>query len=205
MPELIDDADFNFKLNEIERNVIHTAAFLEKGVVDFKLQNFTVASGYRFVKSKTENQYRLITTSAKPMTAYAVKLVFSDHIVTDYRTCTQVMIWRSTRPDLQDAIGRLPGTFFSYLVENYNIVVSDSQQTEAGRRFWEYRIIESLLSEDRHVYVSDGTQGDRDGIIPLTEVNTDHDFYEVWSEFCWGKIRDVHSLRLFVISKVKLI
>jgi len=204
MPELIDDADFNTKLNEIERNTTHTARFLEKGVEDFQLKGYSIPFGYRLVKAKTDNQYRLITDSSQPVTAYAVKLVFYEHIVIGFQACTQVMVWRSIRPEHRRAVLDLPALFFAHLVDLYTIVISDSQHTELGRRFWETRIIESLSLPSMHVYVSDGTEGDRDGLIPLSEVKSDHDFYKVWSEFCWGKIRDVHSLRLFVISKAKL-
>jgi len=204
MPELIDDADFNTKLNEIERNTTHTARFLEKGVDDFQLNGYVIPFGYRLVKARTEHQYRLITISDQPVTAYAVKLEFYDHIVLGFNTCTQVMVWRSIRPEHRRAVLDLPATFFAYLVDHFTIVVSDSQHTELGRRFWETRIIESLSLPSMHVYVSDGTEGGRDGVIPFSEVKSDHDFYEIWSEFCWGKIQDVHSLRLFVISKVKL-
>jgi len=196
MPELIEDADFNVKLNEIGRNVDHTSKFLEKGVEDITLTGYTVPFGYRLVKAKTENQYRLITDNAHPVTAYAVKLNFYDHIVMNHKTCTQVMVWRTIRAEHRHAIRDLAILFFEHLIQQYTVVVSDSQQTELGRRFWESRIMESLSAEDRHVYVSDGTEGNRDGIIPLFEVTTDSEFYSVWREFCWGKEKDVHSHRL---------
>jgi len=204
MPELINDNDFNTKLNEIQRNTMHTAQFLEKGVDDFQLNGYVIPFGYRFVKSRTEHQYRLITISDQPVTAYAIKLEFYDHIVLGFNTCTQVMVWRSIRPEHRRAILDLPAIFFSYLVDHFTIVVSDSQHTELGRRFWETRIIESLPLPSIHVYVSERTEDGRDAIITFSEVKSDHDFYEIWREFCWGKIQDVHSLRLFVISKVKL-
>ena len=204
MPELIDDADFTTKLNEMGRNRDHTARFLEKGVQTFTLAGFDVPFGYRLVKSKTEDQYRLITESDSPVTAYAVKLAFYDHIVPGSETCTQVMVWRSNRPEHQRAVSGLAALFFQYLVSHYSVVVSDSQQTHSGRRFWELRIMEALSREDMHVYVSDGTQGDRDGVIPLSEIHSDREFYEVWNEFSWGRERDIHSLRLLVISRHKL-
>jgi len=205
MPELIDDADFNGKLNEIDRNTSHTADFITKGIEGFHLSGFVVPYGYRLVKAKTDHHYRLITDSPLPVTAYAVKLVHHDHIVHGHKSCTQVMVWRSVRPEHRRAIADLPSLFFAHLVEHYNIVISDSQHTESGRRFWETRIIEALSSPELRVYVSDGTQGDRDGLIPLSEIYSDNDFYEIWSEFCWGRVRDVHSHRLFVISKLELL
>lgn len=205
MPELIDDADFNIKLNEMGRNTDHTARFLERGVQSFTLNGFNVPFGYRLVKSKTEDQYRLITDFDSPVTAYAVKLAFYDHILPGNQTCKQVMVWRSNRPEHQLAVTGLASLFFHHLVSRFTIVVSDSQQTLSGRRFWELRIMEALSREELHVYVSDGTQGDRDGIIPMNEVLSDSDFYDVWSEFCWGREPDVHSLRLLAISRTPLI
>lgn len=78
---MIDSADFSQKLGLISRNVEHTDAFLARGTVDFKLPGFLLPAGYRFLKSRYSDEYRLVTTDdGKPYTAYAVKLEFHKEI-----------------------------------------------------------------------------------------------------------------------------
>lgn len=201
MPRLIPDTSFNTKLSGIANNLEHTRLFLEKGAVDFALPGFTTPYGYRLVKSSSGNeQYRLITDSSEPETAYAVKLEFMRHIVPGKKTCTQIMVWRTSQPQHRNAIRGLAAEFFQHFLSLYQIVVSDSEQTADGRRFWEDMIAWAMGTPGYHVYVSDGTEEDR----PLTRMNGWDDFYPVWSNFCYGHDPDCHSHRLLVISNDQL-
>jgi len=204
IPEEISDADFSPKLNITEKNMIITADFISKGVEDFHLPGYEIQHGYRLVKAKSHDHFRLITTDLEPETAYAVRLVHSNFIIPNRTNCTQVMIWRSLRPEHKGAVQGIAALFFNFFLNSYSIVVSDTEQTQQGRRFWEYRIIEALTNPELHVYVSDGTQGDKDGLRPLYPVFTDEAFFDTWSDFCWGTDKNAHSLRQFVISKEKI-
>ncbi|MEA9389383.1 hypothetical protein SJI19_02245 [Acerihabitans sp. TG2] len=197
MPYNIPEADFDRKLSVIKKNIEHTGAFVEKGVVDFVLPVYTVPYGYRLVKSIPDDHYRLITDSPVPETVYAVRLVFRDDIIATRRTCTQIMVWRTIHAQHEHAVYGLPQIFFQHFLENYSIVVSDEQQTREGRRFWEKMISWAISTPGYQVYVSDGTQQDR----PLTFMTSWDDFYSTWANFCWGDDKDCHTHRLLVISK----
>ncbi|MBE5213274.1 hypothetical protein IG611_01565 [Pectobacterium sp. A535-S3-A17] len=200
MPLNIPDAGFNAKLSVTEKNVEHTTAFLQKGVVDFSLPGYTTPHGYRLLRSRSDEHYRLVTNADVPETVYAVRLEFMDCIVPARKTCTQIMVWRTVQPQYRTAVNGLPQLFFQYFLENYSIVVSDSEQTADGRRFWEGMIAWAIQTNGYHVYVSDGTKEDR----PLTFMTSWDDFYTTWADFCWGDDRDCHLHRLLVISKEKL-
>ncbi|AKP35053.1 hypothetical protein [Yersinia aleksiciae] len=200
MPFNIPEAGFNTKLNVTGNNIEHTTAFMSKGVVDFSLPGYTTPHGYRLVKSLREDHYRLVTDSIDPVTVYAVCLEFIGDIVPARRSCTQIMVWRTVQPQYNSAVTGLPKIFFQYFLENYSIVVSDSEQTNDGRRFWEGMIAWAIQEDGYHVYVSDGTQEDR----PLTFMTSWDDFYGTWADFCWGDDKDCHSHRLLVISKDQL-
>lgn len=200
MPFNILEAGFNIKLNVTGNNIKHTASFIEKGVVDFSLPGYSTPHGYRLVKSLQDDHYRLITDSQDAITVYAVRLEFMQHIVPSHRSCTQIMVWRTVQPQYNSAVTGLPKMFFQYFLENYSIVVSDSEQTQDGRRFWETMIAWAIQEDGYHVYVSDGTIEDR----PLTFMTSWDDFYGTWTDFCWGDDRDCHSHRLLVISKERL-
>lgn len=199
MPYLIPDAEFNVKLKIHAKNVEHTQAFLEKGVQEFILPNYTLPQGYRLVKGLRNNQYRLLTQATQPETVYLVELIFRQDIVFSKTTCTQVKVWRTVSEQHDTATRHLPRSFFKYLLDIYNIIVSDEEQTNAGKRFWE-TMIDWAFQTGFHVYVSDGGEEDR----PLTAVKNTDDLYEQREHFCWGRDRDVHTHRLIVISKEQL-
>lgn len=196
MPLLIPAAGFDIKLNMSEKNIEHTEAFMDAGVRDFSLPGFVTPHGYRLLQSVKGEQYRLVTDGDVAETVYAVKLAFLDHIVPTRKTCTQILVWKTVQPQHDAAVSGLPQEFFRYFLSNYSIVVSDSEQTSDGRRFWERMIAWAIQTHGYHVYVSDGTEMDR----PLTFMTSWDDFYGTWADFCWGADRDCHSHRLFVIS-----
>ncbi|QZN94107.1 hypothetical protein [Symbiopectobacterium purcellii] len=200
MPYMIPEADFDRKLSVVKNNIEHTHAFLKKGVVDFSLPGFVVPFGYRLVKSRNDEHYRLITDVQDPETVYAVKLVFRHDIVDAKKTCTQILVWRTVQAQHDTAVHGLPKIFFQFFLESYSIVVSDEEQTSDGRRFWETMISWAMSTSGYHVYVSDGTQESR----PLTFMTSWDEFYTTWADFCWGNDKDCHSHRLLVISKDKL-
>jgi hypothetical protein len=200
MPLNIPDAGFSAKLNVTGNNIEHTASFMQKGIVDFSLPGYTTPHGYRLVKSRSEDHYRLVTDGADHITVYAVRLEFMDCIVPARRSCTQIMVWRSVQPQFSTAVSGLPKMFFKHFLENYSIVVSDSEQTQDGRRFWETMIAWAIKEDGYHVYVSDGTKEEH----PLTFMTSWDDFYGTWTDFCCGNDRDCHFHRLLIISKDQL-
>ncbi|MCT8351520.1 hypothetical protein [Photorhabdus kayaii] len=197
MPVLIPEADFDIKLNMTEKNVEHTQAFIERGVKDFSLPGLVTPYGYRLLTSVSGNQYRLVTDVDMPETVYAVKLEFMEHIVPSKKTCTQILVRRTVLPQHDGAVRGLPQEFFKFFLERYSIIVSDSEQTLDGRRFWERMIAWAISINGYHVYVSDGTKEER----PLNLITSWDDFYVTWANYCWGHDKDYHYHRLFVISK----
>ncbi|KDF43198.1 hypothetical protein [Enterobacter kobei] len=88
-PLMIDSAEFSQKLGLITQNVEHTEAFLLRGTVDFHLPGFLLPVGYRLLKSRYSDEYRLVTTDdGKPYTAYTVKLTFHKEITFPHGAAT---------------------------------------------------------------------------------------------------------------------
>ncbi len=197
-PLMIDSADFSQKLGLISRNVEHTEAFLARDTVDFHLPGFMLPVGYRLLKSRYGDEYRLVTTDdGKPYTAYAVKLTFHKEITFPHGAATQVMVWRTPRAVHQRVISGLPQSFFQWVLSEYDIVVSDSEQTGDGQRVW-LRMIDWAFSMNYQISVADGTVGEE---WHLTPVSSYAELEERWIAFAWGYDRDVHPHRRLVISK----
>lgn len=195
-PKLISDADFNRKLNAPDRNREHTLAFLAKGAKPFSLPGYVPPQGYRLMMSMDDKQCRLLKGD---ITAYAVKIITGKYIVPGKTHCTQVMVWRTFMAEHQHALQGLARLIFAWLLETYEIVVSDNEQTGDGRRFWEYRISEAIASPDYEVMIWDGTKEDDE----LTLIQSEAEFVSKWSPYAWGTDPDVHLHRLLVISKIK--
>lgn len=195
-PRLISDADFNRKLNAPDRNREHTLAFLAKGVEPFSLPGYVPPAGYRLVMSLDGKQCRLLKDD---ITAYAVKIVTGKFVVPGKQHCTQVMVWRTFMPEYQDALQGLAKRIFAWLLETYEIVVSDNEQTADGRRFWEYRISEAIADPEYEVMIWDGTKEDDE----LQRITSEAEFVSKWSPYAWGTDPEIHQHRLLVISKIK--
>jgi len=197
-PLMIDSADFSHKLGLVSRNVEHTEAFLARGTADFHLPGFVLPVGYRLLKSLYSDEYRIVTTDeGKPYTAYAVKLEFHNEITFPHGAATQVMVWRTPRTLHQSVVSGFPQFFFQWLLSEYNVVVSDSEQTGDGQRFW-LRMIDWAFTMNYQISVADGTVGEE---RHLTPVNSYAELEERWIAFAWGYDRDVHPHRRLVISK----
>ncbi|WP_449556686.1 hypothetical protein [Huaxiibacter chinensis] len=197
-PLMIDSADFSQKLGLISRNVEHTAAFLARGTEEFALPGFVLPVGYRLLKSRYSDEYRIVTTDdGHPYTAYAVKLEFHKEITFPHSAATQVMVWRTPRMLHQRVIHGFPQCFFQWLLSKYDIVVSDSEQTGDGQRFW-LRMIDWAFSMNYQISVADGTVGEAWELKPVSSYA---ELEERWIAFAWGRDRDVHPHRRLVISK----
>lgn len=200
MPRLVPEADFNIKLKMPSKNIDHTRQFFAEGVEDVALDGFILQAGYRLVKSLKKNQYRLMAVGDECETVYLVELIFRNDIVFNLATCTQIKVWRTIALEHNAAVKDLPKLFFANLLQQYNIVVSDEEQTSDGKRFWE-TMIDWSFKTGYSVYTSDGSEINR----PLTPVHDMNDFYDRWDNFCWGHLSDVHRHRLVVISREALL
>lgn len=200
-PLMIESAEFSQKLGLIARNIEHTEAFLARSTAAFALPGFVLPVGYRLLKSLYGEEYRIVTTDeGQPYTAYAVKLQFQNEITFPHGAATQVMVWRTPRTVHQPVISGFPQLFFQWLLNEYDIVVSDSEQTGDGQRFW-LRMIDWAYSMQYQISVADGTVGEA---WQLTPVASYAELEARWITFAWGDDKNVHPHRRLVISKVKV-
>lgn len=200
-PLLIGSADFSEKLRTLVSNIEATERFLARGVSDFHLKDTSFPPGYRLVKSLYEDQYRIVTThEGQPLTVYAVKLVHHNEITWPHQATTQVMVWRDPDEEHKPAIDGFPQRFFRHILDTSDIVVSDSEQTGQGQRFWEGMSVWALRA-GYNLYVADGTEGED---WPKTQI-TDRKMMDAeWLGYVWGGDRDVHPHRRLIISKKPL-
>lgn len=200
-PLLINSADFSKKLGMYSKNAEHTEQFLARGVEDYRIDGYVPPANYRLVKALQRDEYRIVTVdNGKPYTAYAVKLVHHKEITYPHYAVTQVMVWRTPSSRHYSAIQGFAKLFFRHLLDITNIVVSDSEQTGDGQRFW-LDMLDWAYNSGYSLYVADGTEGEE---WPKYHITSLDELESRWLEYAWGNDRDVHIHRRLIISKKPL-
>ncbi|EDL8063751.1 hypothetical protein CTA21_16495 [Salmonella enterica] len=192
-PRLIDSTGFARKLDHPTQNMSHTAHFMNCGTRHFDLEFYTPPWGYQIRSSMDGREFRLVVGG---YTAYYVKLKESTHLLPGVKHVTQVAVWRSDLPAHEAAVYGLPKLMFAHLLKHYTVVVSDEEQTPDGARFWRARIRQAIEAQTQFVYAWDGTKEDAAPVRILDQ----EQFSEQWEDLMWGRDRDVHQHRLFIIA-----
>ncbi|SDZ93863.1 hypothetical protein [Marinobacterium iners] len=107
----------------------------------------------------------------------------------------QAMIWRQNRK--ADSVATrdvVEAVFFRKLVHEYNIVVSDCEQTRNGKRMWERLLDIAIDTEGLMAAVGDAING------KVTRIHNEKEL-AAQEKWLWGQM-DFHRERLAVIASV---
>ncbi|CAH0542991.1 hypothetical protein [Vibrio marisflavi] len=190
-----------------------TRAFLEAHHSGFHLPDYVVPSGYILVANSPKTtadgvvqSICLISTSGpQPETVYKVKKIVRDcpNAYLPIENCTQLIVWRQFDGVHSDVLSRFARQVFNFLLQSHNIMITDEEQTDDGRRFWLNRISESFSMSDRNVYYIDLNNVD-DQLVPIVErIRDNEEMMDEYYEKGWGNNED-HKNRAFLISKLNL-
>ncbi|CCP03104.1 hypothetical protein BN439_2044 [Erwinia amylovora Ea644] len=171
---------------------------------EITIKGLTVSPGYRLVRiddrlkdriTQSHFELALINDVSEDVAYYNRVLIQPDSFL-NCRPVTQVLVWRTQkrqhRKELYDLAGRV---FLRYLLEKYDVIVSDMNQTHDGMSFWQARMFDAL-AYGLKVYAYDMQS------CELHEIKTDDEVghYEQW---LWGDPGHYQN-RLAIISKLKL-
>jgi hypothetical protein len=107
----------------------------------------------------------------------------------------QAMIWRQNRKaDNVATRDVVEAVFFGKLVKEYNIVVSDSEQTRNGKRMWERLLDIAMDTDGLMAAVGDARNG------KITQIHNEKEL-AAQEKWLWGQM-DFHRERLAVIASV---
>lgn len=127
---------------------------------------------------------------------YYNRVISQNDVYLNYMPVTQILIWRSPKPMHRPALRDLPGKIFTqYLLEKYNVIITDRNQTRDGQTFWLTRLYEAL-DAGCHVYAYDMIT------CELRHIR-DQDTVGANVDWLWGD-EDNHQNRLAIISKLPL-
>ncbi|MEZ8348519.1 hypothetical protein AB4456_10545 [Vibrio splendidus] len=201
------------KLTTPSRNKEETRAFLEGKPSDYSVPGFIVPHGYRLLSGTDKvteegivKNICLVTDSANDSeTVYKVKLIVRSepNSYLPCKNCTQLIVWRAVGGRHSAVTSGFPAKIFNHLLDNYDIMITDEQQTSDGKRFWMDRIGEAIELPAQHVYYVDLNNLD-DEMSPIVEGISDfEDFITEFEPKGWGNDEE-HRNRAFMISKSDL-
>lgn len=128
--------------------------------------------------------------------AYYNRVVVTGYHDLNHRPATQVLVWRSISPEHDEVLHNLARTvFFDYLLDRYDVLVSDNQQTNEGQRFWLTQMLRAL-SIGAYVYHYHLMS------TALVQLHSDSDV-KALRTVAWGGDDD-HAHNLVIISKLEL-
>lgn len=127
---------------------------------------------------------------------YYNRVVFQRDAFLNYMPVTQILIWRSPKPMHRPALRDLPGKIFSqYLLQKYNVVITDRHQTHDGMTFWQTRLYEALAA-NCHLYAYDMMTCEMRHIREESQIGAN-------LNWLWGE-EERHQDRLAIISRLPL-
>jgi len=161
-----------------------------------------LAPGYRLLRvdhrvrpSSDEFEIALINDLERSVVYYN-RVVISNIVDLNCRPATQNLVWRSANAQhaavLRDVAQKV---FFNYILERYDVILSDNQQTGEGKFFWQ-RQMSNALALGLHVYYYQMLTADLEPIKNQDELNDLED--QLWAE------DDGQEYHLALISKVAL-
>lgn len=189
-------------LNESEDNRALYSA-LSRGD-EIEIKGLVLSPGYRLVRvdgrltdkiAQSHFELALINDVSEDV-AYYNRVVIQPDTFLNCRPVTQVLVWRTQKPKHRKELHDLAGlVFIRYLLEKYDVIVSDMNQTHDGMSFWQARMYDALAG-GLNVYVYDMIT------CELNKIESDDDVgrYEQW---LWGD-PDHYQQRLAIISKPEL-
>lgn len=117
-----------------------------------------MALGYRLLK--VEHRLRpngdefeiALLNDVDRSVVYYNKVSITDIIDLNCRPATQNLVWRSTNARHDDVLrDTARKVFFNYILQRYDVILSDNQQTGEGRHFWQ-RQMSYAIALGLHVY-----------------------------------------------------
>jgi len=126
---------------------------------------------------------------------YYNKVIILNDVHLNSRPATQILLWRTVDPKYKGlTAGLAEKIFFDYIIENYDIIISDNNQTEQGMFFWQTRLLQAI-DKGLFTYLYDFIKGN---LLKLNRQILEEKTEEIWGE------DETYQYQLAVISKFSI-
>ena len=187
-PYPIDPIEFD--LSDTKKN--------QKKLQELKTMSARVVGNYNgleLVEYQKTPKETFIVAEVDGEIAYMVHLKTMKFKALPAPSVTQVEVWRTAFHDT--LLRGLPSYVFEKLLLSSNkYIVSDSAQSEAGKRFWMGRM-DDAVRKGHHVGVFDVDEAE---VVWATNPKDFKDFITIQEHKAWGKVFNKHEYLRFVIK-----
>jgi hypothetical protein len=136
----------------------------------------------------------LISKTEEKVIYYNKVIIVSD-VFLNSRPATQILLWRTVDPKYKGlTAGLAEKIFFEYIIETYDIIMSDNIQTEQGMFFWQTRLLQAI-DKGLFTYLYDYINGN---LFRLNRQTLEEKNEEIWGE------EEDYQYQLAVISKFSI-
>lgn len=194
-------ADFSYLVEADSNHALYLSLYGGLDIIH-EIAGLILPPGYRLVRVDSRIDIPQIHFELAVLNDVTKEVIYYNRVVThndkelNCRPVSQVLVWRTRKPQHAVILAGLPGKlFFSYLIERYDVVISDVNQTNEGMSFWLARMYEAIEYKF-NVYAYDVMSGELKSIGEEDDVGK----YHSW---LWGD-PDSYMHRLAIISKVEL-
>lgn len=171
----------------------------EKKINIQKEANYACPPGYSLVRidENKDNKFLIALLSDIDNTViYYNEVIITDVVHLNCRPATQIKVWRTSDATYINLTDKLPGKiFFDYLLNRYDVILSDNEHTDLGRMFWQSNMSKALIRE-LYVYYYDMINSKLISISNQKELNS-------LKSKIWGH-SDEYETNLAIISKIEL-
>jgi hypothetical protein len=195
MPQYIDFAEFSNTLKKPRFNKNEAKKCIAKYRYNYVVEGINFPDTFQLKCNKKQTIIRLLDKSdiESPRIAYAVDIEITKEKI-NQQSCTQVLVWRRSGDQV---VRGFAAEMFKHFLQKYIVMITDEQQTAAGKKFWEDQIVYAL-KDGYCVYFYD-----RKGINGLQRIKTEEDFFETFEPLGWGNDL-LHQNKWFLISLLEL-
>ena len=205
MPKLLVNGrkiaeEFAF-LSSAERNSAFFSELTKAVAVDIgRCLSRPLPPSYRLIRidgrlDDDKFEIALLDTATNAVVYYNRVIIVGD-IYLEAKPVTQCLVWRTTNYPHSEVLHGVAGdVFFKYLLEAYQVIMSDNAQTGNGQQFWLTQISRALY-ENLFVYYYDSMR------CKLQLIGNEGALEELKSTM-WGE-DDSYCSQLAIISKVEV-
>ena len=195
-------------LDRLSQNWEDTAEFLGTPHLPYVLEGFFVPEGYELLFSSnsdhdvtTQNIRLIYLKGIEPETVYSFALkttpVKSSKFNT--KTMTTLRVWNSHHTWHNKMMFGFAGIMFRQLLNKHTVLVSDTEQAESDKRFWLYRLGESIRQSNCKVSYYDKRNFDEQ-MQPILERITEQEALISHIELAWNA-EEYNKNSVFIIAQ----
>ena len=153
------------------------------GLTPFKTNKFKgITDKGNMLVLNNINTFALVDRNNKAV-HYVMDYQIYPKLINGKQCVSQVEVWSGKEKDSVNGM-QLPTFVFNTLIDTYDAVMTDQQQSPDGRKFWEKRITEAFKNGGRYLYALDISAN-----LSITPLMTLAEFDSI-KESLWGSNHD---------------